>query len=102
MAIPFHAQSVCISSTSISPALIAIAGINVSKARVEMGRELARRHPVEADLVIPVPDSGVYAALGYSEELGIPTSRPSSGNHYIGRTFIQPTQRIRDFNVRVN
>ena len=61
-----------------------------------MGRELARRHPVEADLVIPVPDSGVYAALGYSEELGIPYFPAFVRNHYIGRTFIQPTQRIRD------
>ena len=78
-----------------------ISGVNVSKARVEMGRELARQHPVEADLVIPVPDSGVYAALGYSEELGIPYFPAFVRNHYIGRTFIQPTQRIRDFNVRV-
>jgi amidophosphoribosyltransferase len=66
-----------------------------------MGRELARQHPVDADLVIPVPDSGVYAALGYSEELAIPYFPAFVRNHYIGRTFIQPTQRIRDFNVRV-
>ena len=78
-----------------------ISGVNVSKARVEMGRELARQHPVDADLVIPVPDSGVYAALGFAEELGIPYYPAFVRNHYIGRTFIQPTQRIRDFNVRV-
>jgi amidophosphoribosyltransferase len=78
-----------------------ISGVNVSKVRVEMGRELARQHPVEADLVIPVPDSGIYAALGYSEELGIPYFPAFVRNHYIGRTFIQPTQRIRDLNVRV-
>lgn len=78
-----------------------ISGTNVSKVRVEMGRELARLHPVEADLVIPVPDSGMYAALGFSEELGIPYYPAFVRNHYIGRTFIQPTQRIREFNVRV-
>jgi len=78
-----------------------ISGVNVSKARVEMGRELARRHPVEADIVVPVPDSGIFAALGFSEELGIPYSPAFVRNHYIGRTFIQPTQIIRDFNVRV-
>lgn len=78
-----------------------IGGVNVSKVRVEMGRELARRHPVEADLVVPVPDSGIFAALGFAEELGIPYFPAFVRNHYIGRTFIQPTQLIRDFNVRV-
>lgn len=78
-----------------------IDGTNVSIARVEMGRELARRHPVDADLVVPVPDSGIFAALGFSEELGIPYYPAFVRNHYIGRTFIQPTQMIRDFNVRV-
>lgn len=76
-------------------------GNNVSKVRVEMGRQLAREHPAEADLVVPVPDSGIYAALGMSEELGVPYFPAFVRNHYIGRTFIQPTQRIRDFNVRV-
>jgi amidophosphoribosyltransferase len=76
-------------------------GNNVSKVRVEMGRQLAREHPAEADLVVPVPDSGIYAALGMSEELGVPYYPAFVRNHYIGRTFIQPTQRIRDFNVRV-
>ncbi|MEO6846934.1 MAG: amidophosphoribosyltransferase [Chthoniobacterales bacterium] len=75
--------------------------VNVSKVRIEMGRELARRYPVEADVVIPVPDSGIYAALGFSEELNIPYDPAFVRNHYIGRTFIQPTQLIRDFNVRV-
>jgi amidophosphoribosyltransferase len=74
---------------------------NVSKVRVEMGRELARCYPVEADLVIPVPDSGTYAALGFSQESGIPYEQAFVRNHYIGRTFLQPTQLIRDFNVRV-
>jgi len=78
-----------------------VGGVNVSKVRVNMGRELARRHPVEADLVVPVPDSGIFAALGFAEELGIPYYPAFVRNHYIGRTFIQPTQLIRDFNVRV-
>ena len=75
--------------------------INVARVRTEMGRELARLHPVEADLVVPVPDSGTYAALGFAEELGIPFHHAFVRNHYIGRTFLQPTQLIRDFNVRV-
>jgi amidophosphoribosyltransferase len=74
---------------------------NVSKVRVEMGRELARLHPIEGDIVVPVPDSGNYAALGFSHELGIPYEPAFVRNHYIGRTFLQPTQLIRDFNVRV-
>lgn len=75
--------------------------INVARVRTAMGRELARLHPVEADLVVPVPDSGNYAALGFAEELGIPYNHAFVRNHYIGRTFLQPTQLIRDFNVRV-
>ncbi len=75
--------------------------VNVSKARVRMGRELAREHPVEADIVVPVPDSGIYAAMGLADELGIPFEQAFVRNHYIGRTFLQPTQLIRDFNVRV-
>src|SRR6201987_255905 len=78
-----------------------IRGRNVSKVRVAMGRELARLHPVEADIVVPVPDSGNYAALGFAHELNIPYEHAFVRNHYIGRTFLQPTQLIRDFNVRV-
>ena len=78
-----------------------IGDISVHRVRTEMGRELARLHPVQADLVIPVPDSGNYAALGFSQELGIPYEHAFVRNHYIGRTFLQPTQLIRDFNVRV-
>jgi amidophosphoribosyltransferase len=74
---------------------------NVSKTRVAMGVELARLHPVDADIVVPVPDSGNYAALGFSHELNIPYEHAFVRNHYIGRTFLQPTQLIRDFNVRV-
>jgi len=74
---------------------------NVKAVRVRMGQELARLHPVEADVVVPVPDSGTYAALGFAEELGIPFDLAFVRNHYIGRTFMQPSQLIRDFNVRV-
>jgi amidophosphoribosyltransferase len=76
-------------------------GRNVHLARVEMGRQLAREHPVDADLVIPVPDSGNSAALGYALESGIPFEMAFVRNHYVGRSFLQPTQLIRDFNVRV-
>jgi amidophosphoribosyltransferase len=78
-----------------------IGGVNVGKVRTEMGRELARRHPADADIVIPVPDSGNYAALGFAEELKIPFAHAFVRNHYIGRTFLQPSQLIRDFDVRV-
>ena len=78
-----------------------LGGINVAKVRTEMGRELARRYPVEADIVVPVPDSGNYAALGFAQELNIPYEHAFVRNHYIGRTFLQPTQLIRDFDVRV-
>jgi amidophosphoribosyltransferase len=74
---------------------------NVYKVRVEMGRQLAREYPVDADLVIPVPDSGNSAALGFSEESGIPFEMAFVRNHYVGRSFLQPSQLIRDFNVRV-
>jgi amidophosphoribosyltransferase len=78
-----------------------INGHSVYEVRKEMGRQLAREHNVKADLVIPVPDSGVCAAMGYSEESGIPYEMAFIRNHYVGRSFLQPTQLIRDFNVRV-
>jgi len=78
-----------------------IAGRNVHKVRVELGRQLAREHPVEADIVIPVPDSGNCAALGFSLESGIPYEMAFVRNHYVGRSFLQPSQLIRDFDVRV-
>src|ERR1041385_4700101 len=74
-----------------------IANRNVYKVRVEMGRELARECPIKADVVIPVPDSGNCAALGYSLESGIHYEMAFVRNHYIGRSFLQPTQLIRDF-----
>lgn len=76
-------------------------GHSVYRARVEMGRQLAREHPVDGDLVIPVPDSGNCAALGFSIESGIPYEMAFVRNHYVGRSFLQPSQLIRDFNVRV-
>ena len=78
-----------------------IANRNVYKVRVEMGRQLSRESGVEADIVVPVPDSGNYAALGYSMESGIPYEIAFIRNHYVGRSFLQPSQLIRDFNVRV-
>src|SRR3954462_10934854 len=78
-----------------------IANRNVYKVRVEMGRQLAREFPLSADVVIPVPDSGNCAALGYSLESGIPYEMAFVRNHYVGRSFLQPSQLIRDFNVRV-
>ncbi|HIC10357.1 MAG TPA: amidophosphoribosyltransferase [Campylobacterales bacterium] len=76
-------------------------GKNVYKLRKEMGRTLAKESPVEADMVIPVPDGGVPSALGYSEESGIPFNMAIVRNHYIGRTFIEPTQKIRDLKVKM-
>ena len=78
-----------------------IQGHSVYEVRKEMGRQLAREHNVKADLIIPVPDSGVCAAMGYSEQSGIPYEMAFIRNHYVGRSFLQPTQLIRDFNVRV-
>jgi amidophosphoribosyltransferase len=78
-----------------------LAGRNVYKVRVEMGRQLAREFPLSADVVVPVPDSGNCAALGYSLESGLPFEMAFVRNHYVGRSFLQPSQLIRDFDVRV-
>ncbi|MGH9805289.1 MAG: amidophosphoribosyltransferase [Candidatus Acidiferrales bacterium] len=78
-----------------------IFGRPVQKSREMLGRLLAREHPAEADLVVPVPDSGTAAAIGYALESNIPLKVGLIRNHYIGRTFIQPEQTIRDFNVKV-
>jgi len=78
-----------------------IFGQNVYMTRKAHGRQLAKESPVEADLVMPFPDSGTYAALGFSEVSGIPFEMAMIRNHYVGRTFIQPTQSMRDFGVRV-
>jgi len=78
-----------------------IFGINVYETRKEMGKLLAQECKIKADLVMPFPDSGNYAAIGYSQESGIPLEMGMIRNHYVGRTFIQPTQSMRDFSVRV-
>lgn len=78
-----------------------IEGASVYESRKEMGRILAREHPVDADLVIGVPDSGLAAALGYSEESGIPYGEGLMKNRYVGRTFIQPSQKQREQGVRL-
>ncbi|DAB27938.1 MAG: amidophosphoribosyltransferase [Sulfurimonas sp. RIFOXYD12_FULL_33_39] len=76
-------------------------GQSVYQTRKNMGIELARIKPVEADMVIPVPDGGVPAAIGYAQESGIPYEMGIMRNHYIGRTFIEPTQEMRDLKVKM-
>ncbi|HEY1249725.1 MAG TPA: amidophosphoribosyltransferase [Thermoanaerobaculia bacterium] len=76
-------------------------GRSVAASRQGFGRRLAREHPAKADVVVPVPDSGMYAALGYAEESGIPFALGLVRNHYVGRTFIEPKQAIRHFGVKV-
>jgi amidophosphoribosyltransferase len=76
-------------------------GKAVAESRERMGRLLANEHPVEADVIVPVPDSGVAAAIGYASESGIPYRQALIRNHYVGRTFIEPSQAIRDFGVKL-
>ncbi len=76
-------------------------GKPVNESRERLGRALAKEHPVDADIVVPVPDSGVPAAIGYAAESGIPFRMGLIRNHYIGRTFIEPEQAIRDFGVKL-
>ena len=78
-----------------------IFGFNVYAARKRMGEILAREANIKADFVMPFPDSGNYAAIGYSSASGIPLEMGMIRNHYVGRTFIQPTQSMRDFSVRI-
>jgi len=78
-----------------------IAGRSVHAARVEMGRRLAAQHPVEADLVMPVPSSGTPAAVGYAAASGIPFGQGLTKNAYVGRTFIQPSQSLRQLGIRL-
>src|SRR5437667_5455532 len=76
-------------------------GRAVEESRENLGRLLARECPADADLVVPVPDSGVAAAIGYSAESGLPFRQALIRNHYVGRTFIEPSQAIRDLGVRM-
>ena len=78
-----------------------ISGRSVHSTRVEVGRRLAKEHPVEADLVIPVPESGTPAAIGFAEASGIPYGLGLVKNAYVGRTFIQPSQTIRQLGIRL-
>jgi len=78
-----------------------IFGQNVYQVRKRLGRMMAQEFPLKADLAMPFPDSGNYAALGFAEASGIPFEMAVIRNHYIGRTFIQPSQTMRDFGVRV-
>jgi amidophosphoribosyltransferase len=76
-------------------------GENVGLVRERLGRNLAKEQPTNADIVIPVPDSGNFAALGYARESGIPIEHGFTRNHYIGRTFINPTQEVRTLKVKI-
>jgi amidophosphoribosyltransferase len=76
-------------------------GDSVAQSRLAMGARLAREAPADADIVVPVPDSGLFAALGYSQESGLPLEFGLIRNHYVGRTFIEPKQSIRHFGVKV-
>ena len=76
-------------------------GISVAQSRLRMGARLAREAPAPADIVVPVPDSGMYAAMGYSRESGLPLELGLTRNHYVGRTFIEPKQSIRHFGVKI-
>ena len=78
-----------------------IGGRSVYDIRKQMGRELARESAVAADVVVPIPDSGVPAAIGFAQESGIPFELGIIRNHYVGRTFIEPTQKIRAFGVKL-
>ncbi len=76
-------------------------GDSVAQTRLRMGARLAREAPAAADIVVPVPDSGLYAAIGYSRESGLPLEFGLTRNHYVGRTFIEPKQSIRNFGVKI-
>ncbi|HXY49689.1 MAG TPA: amidophosphoribosyltransferase [Terriglobales bacterium] len=99
---PVAAQSSCIfEHVYFSRPDSTVFGRPVQVSREELGRQLALEAPVEADLVVPVPDSGVTAAVGYAAESGIPFRFGLIRNHYVGRTFIEPRQSVRDFGVRL-
>jgi amidophosphoribosyltransferase len=76
-------------------------GRSVNEVRTDLGRILAKEQPVAADVVVPVPDSGVCAAMGFAEQSGVPLRMGLIRNHYVGRTFIQPQASIRHFGVKV-
>ena len=99
---PALAQSSCIfEHVYFSRPDSLVFGRAVQESREELGRQLARETPAEADIVVPVPDSGVTAAMGYAAESGIPFRFGLIRNHYVGRTFIEPKQSVRDFGVKL-
>jgi amidophosphoribosyltransferase len=99
---PSPAQSSCIfEHVYFSRPDSIVFGRSVDQSRDQMGRQLSREAPVDADIVVPVPDSGNTAAMGYSAESGIPFRLALIRNHYIGRTFIEPHQSVRDFGVKL-
>jgi amidophosphoribosyltransferase len=99
---PALAQSSCIfEHVYFSRPDSRVFGRPVQESREELGRQLAIEAPADADLVVPVPDSGVTAAMGYAAESGIPLRFGLIRNHYVGRTFIEPQQSVRDFGVRL-
>jgi amidophosphoribosyltransferase len=99
---PSAAQSSCIfEHVYFSRPDSLVFGRAVQTSRENLGRQLAQESPVEADLVVPVPDSGVTAAAGYAAESGIPFRFALIRNHYVGRTFIEPRQTVRDFGVKL-
>jgi amidophosphoribosyltransferase len=99
---PAMAQSSCIfEHVYFSRPDSRVFGRSVQESREQLGRQLAIESPADADLVVPVPDSGVTAAMGYAAESGIPLRFGLIRNHYVGRTFIEPQQSVRDFGVRL-
>ncbi len=100
--IPFKKKSICVFEyIYFARPDSKVFGENVAVIREKIGQKLAQEHPVKADIVIPVPDSGRFAALGYSQESGIPYQEGLLKNPYIGRTFIQPNQILREYSVRL-
>jgi amidophosphoribosyltransferase len=100
--LPSLAQSSCIfEHVYFSRPDSVVFGRSVNESREALGRELAREAPADADIVVPVPDSGVTAAMGYAAESGIPFRFGLIRNHYVGRTFIEPSQSVRDFGVKL-
>ena len=99
---PFHRHALCIFELIyFARPDSRVFGRNVHLIRKEFGKSLAKEHPIPADLVMAIPDSGNSAALGFAEQSGIPFEFGMTRNHYIGRTFIEPSQKIRDLGVKI-
>ena len=98
---PFHLAQCIFEHIYFSRPDSVIFGENVHVVRERLGKKLVEEYPVNADVIVPVPDSGSSAAVGFSKASGIPIDLGIIRNHYVGRTFIQPSQIIRDFNVRI-